>query len=54
MRNTYSVSSIFLRSTYYALRVVAGLAGLEPTTFRLEGGCSIQLSYSPTRDLMVS
>ncbi len=26
---------------------MAGLAGFEPATTRLEGGCSIQLSYSP-------
>jgi hypothetical protein len=26
---------------------MAGLAGFEPATVRLEGGCSIQLSYSP-------
>jgi hypothetical protein len=27
-------------------------AGFEPTTVRLEGGCSIQLSYGGTRDAL--
>lgn len=31
---------------------MAGLAGFEPATVRLEGGCSIQLSYSPTVSLV--
>ncbi len=31
---------------------VVGEAGIEPTTPGLEGRCSIQLSYSPGRDLL--
>ncbi len=27
------------------LKILAAPAGLEPATIRLEGGCSIQLSY---------
>src|SRR5947209_7429489 len=30
---------------------MVGEAGIEPTTPGLEGRCSIQLSYSPLRDL---
>ena len=29
-------------------------AGLEPATIRLEGGCSIQLSYGRVLDLIVT
>ena len=28
-----------------------GTTGLEPVTVRLEGGCSIQLSYVPVKPL---
>jgi hypothetical protein len=28
-----------------------GAAGFEPATIRLEGGCSIQLSYAPKKIL---
>ena len=31
-------------------KLVATPAGLEPATCRLEGGCSIQLSYGAERD----
>ena len=36
-----------LHITYYTykLRLMARPAGFEPATTRLEGGCSIQLSY---------
>ena len=36
-----------LHTTYYTykLRLMARPAGIEPATTRLEGGCSIRLSY---------
>ena len=33
---------------------VVGEAGIEPTTPGLEGRCSIQLSYSPRRSLILT
>ncbi len=30
--------------------LMVGVAGFEPATTRLEGGCSIQLSYTPRQE----
>jgi hypothetical protein len=34
-------------NTHPSLYYMVGAAGVEPATLRLEGGCSIQLSYAP-------
>ena len=35
----------------FCLFLMVGKNGLEPSTFRLSGGCSNQLSYSPVNDM---
>ena len=43
-------STLLVRRVRYqsAINEMARPAGLEPATIRLEGGCSIQLSYTPS------
>ena len=37
----------FVPPRYFTEPEFAGLAGLEPVTFHVTGGCSNQLSYNP-------
>ena len=42
---SYTHHIALLVSPFYLSCLMAHPAGLEPATIRLEGGCSIQLSY---------
>ena len=42
-----------LDDLHTTIAILMGTAGLEPATVRLEGGCSIQLSYVPVKPLLL-